>query len=411
MSSIIEKYRSLQQIGTISSSRAAAIEPVRHTGEDFGLRAVADGYMVREKAMPIAAFPELSGLFHLQSEDFVCIGKNSVLQEMRPQRVAFLDTETTGLAGGTGTYAFMIGLAFLRETHLQVKQFFMADPSQEKAMLQAVRDELQTVNGFVTFNGKAYDVPLLQSRMILNRIDWRATTFLHLDLMHACRRLWRPYTTDGRLQSMEETVLKLYRENDIAGELIPALYFESVRQHDPAALKPVFQHNVLDLVSMARLLVKAGQVFKPQSEEALFHRLGVARTYEYLGRFEQACAVCVPHESMSTEEKWQLLLRHARNLKRLQRYEEAAHVLNKLVDETSRFHMEPYIELAKLYEHRLFNLQEALQVTQRALHNIEIVNELHGRSDLDELQKEMAHRLSRIQSKLKKMDEKGTQSD
>lgn len=410
MSSIIEKYRSLQQIGTISS-RSDAIEPPRHTNEDFGLRAVAAGYMVREKEIPVAAFAELAGLFHLQSEDFVCIGKNSVLQEMRPQSVAFLDTETTGLAGGTGTYAFMIGLAFLRETHLQVKQFFMADPSQEKAMLQAVRDELQTVNGFVTFNGKAYDVPLLQSRMILNRIAWKPTNYLHLDLMHACRRLWRPFTMDGRLQSMEETVLKLFRENDIAGELIPALYFESVRQHDPAALKPVFQHNVLDLVSMARLLVKAGQVFKPESGEALFHRLGVARTYEYLGRFEQACAVCVPQESMSAEEKWQILLSHARNLKRLQRYEEAAHVLRKLVDETRRFQMEPYIELIKLYEHRLFNLNKALLVTQRALHHIEIVRELHDRSDLEQMQSEMAHRLNRIQSKLKKMNEKGTQCD
>jgi tetratricopeptide (TPR) repeat protein len=294
---------------------------------------------------------------------------------------------------------------------VQVKQFFMADPSQESAMLQAVRDAMQAGDGLVTFNGKSYDVPLLQSRMILNRIAWKSADFLHLDLMHACRRLWRPFAADGRLQSMEQTVLALYRENDIAGELIPALYFDSVRQRNPSALKPVFQHNVLDLISMARLLVKAGQVFAKPTAETLFHRIGVARTYEHLGRFEQACAVCMPQESMTADEKYQILLRHARNLKRLQRYDEAAHVLTKLVNESSRFLVEPYIELIKLYEHRLLDLSMALQFTQRALQNIAVVSELDDRADWEIIQQAMAHRMGRIQSKLKRMNEKGTQSD
>jgi uncharacterized protein len=407
MSTIAEKYRALQEIGTISSRPAVQTLYEQHVSEDFGLKAVADGYMLREKLIPFDAFSELATIHQLQPDDFVCIGKNSALQVMQPDQLVFLDTETTGLAGGTGTFAFMIGMALIRDHHLHIKQFFIADPSQEPAMLQAVDEELQAVNGLVTFNGKTYDIPLLQSRMILNRIDWKSTRYAHLDLLHTCRRLWRPFAADGRLQSMEETVLKLYRDNDIAGELIPALYFDSVRLRDPAALKPVFQHNVLDLVSMARLLVKAGLVFRQQEEESLFHRLGVARTFEYLGRFERACDVCVPQENMTSEERWQILLRHSRNLKRLQRYDESAQLLKKLLDEMSRFHVEPYVELIKLYEHRLFDLPAALLITQRVLQNIAIVRELHDNSDLDELQQDMVHRQNRIQNKIKKMQAQG----
>lgn len=407
MSSLADKYRALQQIGSIAGPPQTQPETETVASDDFGLKPMPAGYMLREKQVALATFPELEDVLQLQADDFVCIGKHPALQEMKPERTAFIDTETTGLAGGTGTYAFMIGLALVRDTYVHIKQYFMADPSQEPAMLLAVRDELRQVNGLVSFNGKAYDVPLLQSRMILNRIEWLSSEYTHLDMVHACRRLWRPFAADGRLQSMEATVLNLHRENDIPGELIPALYFDSVRQHNAAGLKPVFQHNVLDLLSLIRLLVCAARAFRMETSATPFYRLGMARTLEQLGRFEQACQVCVPQESMAEDDRRQLLLRRARNLKRLQRFQEAEQVWKTLLAETTHFPTEPYLELIKLYEHRLQDLPAALQMAQRALQHIAIVEELRDRSDLTDLQQDIQRRQTRIAGKIKRTIGKG----
>lgn len=407
MPSIADKYRALQHIGAIAGPPHTHLENETVAADNFGLKPMPAGYLLREKRVALATFPELDDALQLQADDFVCIGKHPALQVMRPERTAFIDTETTGLAGGTGTYAFLVGVALLRDTHVHIKQYFMADPSQEPAMLLAVQEELRQVNGLVSFNGKAYDVPLLHNRMVLNRIEWMPTAYAHLDMVHACRRLWRPFAVDGKLQSMEAMVLHLHRENDIAGELIPSLYFDSVRQHNPAGLKPVFQHNVLDLLSLVRLLVRAALTFRMETSETPFYRLGVARTLEQLGRFEQACQVCTPQESMAEEDRRQLMLRRARNLKRLRRYQEAEQVWKTLLDETNHFHTEPYLELIKLYEHRLQDFPAALQMAQRALQHIDIVKGLRDRSDLADLQQDLQQRQIRIAGKIKRTFGKG----
>jgi len=407
MSSLADKYRALQHIGTIAGPPQAQPEKDAVAADDFGLKPMPAGYMLREKRVAFTTFPELDDVLQLDADDFVCIGKHQALQVMKPERTAFIDTETTGLAGGTGTYAFMIGLALVRDTHVHIKQYFMADPSQEPAMLTAVLDELRQISGLVSFNGKAYDVPLLQNRMIINRIEWLSSGYAHLDMVHACRRLWRPFAADGRLQSMEATVLNLHRENDVPGELIPSLYFDSVRQRNPAGLKPVFQHNALDLLSLVRLLVRAARAFRMETSDTPFYRLGVARTLEQLGRFEQACQVCVPQENLAEDVRRQLLLRRARNLKRLRRYQEAEQAWKTLLAETTHFQAEPYLELIKLYEHRWQDFPAALQMAQRALQHMAIVKELRDRSDLAEFEQDIQQRQARITGKLYKTFGKG----
>ena len=178
------------------------------------------------------------------------------LRELPIESFAFLDTETSGLAGGTGTYAFLVGVArFAESGEFVLQQFFMRDPSEEPAMLEGLAQFLAPAHALVTFNGKAFDAPLLATRYRLHNIPIPFKDFAHLDLLPLARRLWRDRLESRTLKYLEENILQAPRTiEEVPGYEIPYLYFDYLRDGDARPLKGVFYHNAMDVVAMAALL-------------------------------------------------------------------------------------------------------------------------------------------------------------
>ncbi|HJX35663.1 MAG TPA: ribonuclease H-like domain-containing protein, partial [Dehalococcoidales bacterium] len=163
----------------------------------------------------------------------------------------FLDTETTGLAGGTGTMAFLIGLGWFEDGQFHIRQILARDFSEEKAALAYLGEIAVQKKFLVTFNGKAFDINLLTARFILNRLRSDLFSFPHLDLLHPSRRILGHRLENSRLATLEVEVLGVEREGDIPGWEIPQRYFDWLRHRDGRLLASIFEHNQLDLISMA----------------------------------------------------------------------------------------------------------------------------------------------------------------
>jgi len=180
-----------------------------------------------------------------------------------PARWLFLDTETTGLAGGTGTNAFLVGVAWWEAGGLQVEQFFMRDHDEEHAVLTALNERLAERGVLVTFNGKSFDWPLLETRFTMTRAIRPRAPAAHLDLLHPARQLWKLRLGSVRLSELERHVLGAERlgwsrQRDIDSALIPQIYFDYLRGASPEPLAGVFHHNQMDLRGLAAL---AGRIF------------------------------------------------------------------------------------------------------------------------------------------------------
>ncbi|MEW6490745.1 MAG: ribonuclease H-like domain-containing protein, partial [Thermodesulfobacteriota bacterium] len=182
------------------------------------------------------------------------------LGEVRePGEIAFLDTETTGLAGGAGTVPFLVGVArWSPGPGFRLAQLFLEDLDREAALLEALAEELRGVRCLVTYNGRCYDGPLLENRHVLSRRPWPLAGAAHLDLLHPARTLWRQAHGDCRLVTLEAGVLGHRRHGDVPGAEIPALYLDYLRRGADARLAAVFRHNRDDLLSLAGLLWAAG---------------------------------------------------------------------------------------------------------------------------------------------------------
>jgi uncharacterized protein YprB with RNaseH-like and TPR domain len=204
------------------------------------------------------------------------------------RRAVFLDTETTGLAGGTGTAAFLVGLGWVEGERFRVRQYFMRDYHEEAALLHGVAGELLRFERVVTFNGKMFDLPLLDSRFRLNRSRFPLAGATHLDLLHPARRLWKRRLESCRLQSLEAALLGLRRDGDIPGDQIPQVYFDWVRRRDARALARVFEHNRQDIVSLAALAVLACRWVEERLAEDPRDVFSLARVLERSRLFESS---------------------------------------------------------------------------------------------------------------------------
>ena len=204
------------------------------------------------------------------------------------RRAVFLDTETTGLAGGAGTAAFLIGLGWVEGERFRVRQYFMRDYHEEAALLHGLAEELRGFERVVTFNGKMFDLPLLDARFRLNRGRFPLGDAPHLDLLHPARRLWKARLESCRLQSLEAALLGLRRSGDIPGEEIPQVYFDWVRRRDARALARVFEHNRQDIVSLAALAVLACQWVEEARAEDARDVFSLARVLERARLYERS---------------------------------------------------------------------------------------------------------------------------
>jgi hypothetical protein len=280
----------------------------------------------------------------------------------------FLDTETTGLAGGTGTYVFLVGLAAWTGRTLRITQYFLGDLDGEAAFLHAVAEATAGVRRLVTYNGRTFDLPLLETRYLLARRSFWAADVAHQDLYPLARALWRARVADCRLTTLEGAVLGLDRGDDLPGALLPDLYFRYLRTRDASALPRVFRHNRWDLVALAALQARAETLLAgPDPRHDPRDGLAAARWLERRdpersAAFYRAALRASLPGVLRTRAAWRL----GTLVRRAGRPDEGLAIWEDAVARDPAPPVGLLLDLAKLYEHRRHDPAAALALTRRA---------------------------------------------
>jgi len=299
------------------------------------------------------------------------------IPDAAPHRWAFLDTETTGLAGGSGTYAFLIGVGRITTDGFRVKQFFMRDYVEEKSVLAALEAHLSEFDVMITYNGKAYDQPLLETRYRMCRHKPPFGRMEHLDLLFGARRLWKLRLESCRLVQLEQQILGVFREGDLPGELIPYVYFEYLRSREAQKLVPIFHHNAMDILTLACLTAVVPAAFRNTDVDALKSMgvrrgedlVGIARwllnageTEKSLELMKQAIDLGLP-DKLLFRSLWDVALLE----KKLVRPAAALKIYTELAGCRNDHRVDALEELSKYYEHEEKNYGVALEFARQAL--------------------------------------------
>ena len=310
--------------------------------------------------------------------------ERAILKAADPAQWLFLDTETTGLAGGTGTYAFLVGLAWWDAGGLQVEQFFMRDHAEEHSVLIEIARHLRARSVLVTFNGKSFDWPLLETRFRMTRAIDVPQFAAHLDFLHPARQLWRLELGSVRLAELERRVLDAEslgwsRQYDIDSSRIPEFYFDYLRGGPAEPLAGVFQHNRMDLRGLAAL---AGRIFRvlaqpdaiepsaatPLEQPTPLELYGVSNILNRRGEHARARTSYERALEAGLPELIDLRARHelARLAKRGRDFSSAAKLWHSLT-EGSIPSFEACEQLCIHYERRMGDFAEAARITRRAI--------------------------------------------
>ena len=293
------------------------------------------------------------------------IGEEFSELTIKPEECIFIDTETTGLSRGVGTVAFEVGVGEIMGSQIKITQMWMRDYDEEEDMLLRLNDLFAGKKAIVSFNGKSYDVPLLLSRFTLNRIHVSWRDLPQIDLLYPARRLYKLRLKQCNLGHLEEIVLGTHREGDIPGSEIPALWAEYLKTRQEDLLLRVFDHNLQDVQSMTYLFQKLYYAHKePDDQLHMEDVFSLGKVYDKAGRYDVAerCYVSVEAGSCRTMAGKAL----TRIYRKEHRTQDAVKLLENMIASGSGV-IFPYIELAKLYEHRLKEPKKALYYTDLAL--------------------------------------------
>lgn len=318
---------------------------------------------------------------------------------------AFVDAETTGLVGGTGTYAFLVGVGTFEGCSFRLRQFFLAHVGGEAAMLAAVAEVLASCRAIVSFNGRRFDLPLLETRFTLSRESPAALGLPHLDLLYPARRLFGRRLSSCRLTFLEEALLGVQRRDDLPSWLIPSLYFNYVRAGRAEPLSAVFHHNALDILSLVALLAHLGALTGGEPPADPDDCLSLARWDDSQGRLADAVQLYETALGCSTkgDARTVALRRLARLYQRLGRWGDFARVMQEEVrgDRPSSHRLEALVELAKLEEHHCRDYAAAETLAQRALALAELMTSRGSPPAVPMLSREaLQHRLWRLRRRV-----------
>jgi uncharacterized protein YprB with RNaseH-like and TPR domain len=292
-----------------------------------------------------------------------------------PAHWLFLDTETTGLMGGTGTYPFLVGIAWWDAGGLQVEQFFMRELSEEHALLVTLAERMAARPVLVTFNGKSFDWPLLETRYRMTRSLKPSTPRAHLDFLHPARNLWRIRLGSVRLAELEKHILGWNRGADLISEMIPQFYFDYLRGGSPEPLVQVFLHNQMDLRGLAGLASRIiALLADPESHHSTdgLELFGVSRLCERRGEtararkhYAQSLAAELPAETDRAARR-----SLARLAKRAGDLPLACQLWESILG-NSREGLEAYEQLAIHYEHEADDSRRAAALVRAALSELQ----------------------------------------
>jgi uncharacterized protein len=324
-----------------------------------------------------------------------------------PDQWLFLDTETTGLSGGSGTYAFLVGIAWWEGGGLEIEQFFMREYSEERPLLFVLRERIAEHPVLVTFNGKSFDWPLLETRYRMSRKISVPTLRAHLDFLHPARNLWRLRLGSVRLSELERHVLGWDRGADLLSGLIPQIYFDYLRGGPPERLVPVLNHNQMDLRGLAALSSRILSLLSDAENlgQDGLELFGVSRICEKRGEetrarnlYEKSIASFLPTETDRVARR-----SLARLAKRQGDFELACELWKGALG-NSRHGYEAYEQLAIYYERTARDPERAREFVQQALDELRRAIQLGeiAPGPYREIKARFDHRMERLERKSKR---------
>ncbi len=351
--------------------------------------AASDGEcLVRRAEKPAGEMglpPVLSGevLRLMQGKDFPDIDR---------ERLLFLDTETTGLSGGAGTVAFLVGVGFFEGDTYHLEQYLMRDYNEELSVLSRTAERMRAHPVLCTFNGITFDLPLIRSRAVMQRMRLPGEEG-HIDLLHTSRRVWRMRLKKCTLKTIEEEILGLRREDDLPGALVPETYFRFLKTRDLSLLEGILEHNGQDIDTLPVLLgllmrIHADPLSLRESEDLY----SMGRIHERRGMNEEACK-CY---RAAGQKGLQFLSRTrlAEIYRRQGRFSDAADEYEGAL--RKRQSASVHIALAKIYEHRLRDYEKAAEHTSRAMMLTDSADEA--------TEEALIRRMRRLREKMKKAE-------
>ena len=341
--------------------------------------------------------PAEKGLESLRLDALSMMGFDGQRFDIR--RAVFIDTETTGLSGGAGTVAFLIGTGYVENERFVVKQYLMPDYSAEAEMLEALKRDMARFETAIHFNGRRFDMPLIAERCVMKRIEDFTRDLWQLDLLYPARSVWKLRIGSCRLTHIESAILGMPERDDIPGSEIPAKYFESVRTGNIDLLRDVVDHNRQDIVTLTTLLVTLEKMYAaPEEVSEQIDIFSLGKVFERQGEYRVArhlyLKASVPRATMTAKDltygkyagEANLRLYHIE--RRNGDYEKCEQTLLNMVKRRQHTDL-ARLELCKLYEHRLRRYSDALKQCRILLDKAN-----------EEEKPALTKRYSRIQTKL-----------
>ena len=319
--------------------------------------------------------------------------------DISPEEVLFIDTETTGLSGGVGTYVFLIGVAKYKGDILNFAQFFLQDPAHESSQLAALNEFISNAKLIVSYNGKSFDLPRIKTRYRLHGWPDPFAEIYHIDLLHIARRLWKAHLPGCTLGDLEHHLLGLQRDSiDIPGWQVSEHFYEYLRSGDPTPLKGVFYHNEIDVISLAALLEYISErLSSPLKKKFLEEQdlVSIGKYFFSIGNTSMAIQVLkktLAITDLSDEIMLDSRLTLAAAYKKKGEYKKAAPLWLECSSSSS---LHALVELAKYAEHKLGDYDEAIHWTLTSLDNLDLL----PRHKQKQIANQLDHRLGRLKKK------------
>jgi uncharacterized protein len=353
--------------------------------------------------IPIAGGLKISG------EVLALLSRDRSFADLDLSTALFLDLETTGLSGGVGVIPFLVGLGYFRDDRFRVSQFFLGDLAEEERLIRELEQFFAQLDfrSVVTFNGKAFDLPLLETRFILHRKVLPLSGLPHLDFLFSARSLWSHKHESCRLYHLAQQILEADREEDIPSAEIPHRYFEFLRTGEFSLIEPILYHNQEDLLSLLGVVISGAAVFSEEKEDELelvadaMDLFGAAKLLERTGESERSARFMRRALEGRLSEEIAVLakMKLASHFKKNRDWAKAVSLWQEM---TPLNQPTCYRELAIYYEHRERDYEKARRAAEEGL------TAATGTSR--SLEKDFSHRLERLKHKIeRKRKEKETE--
>jgi uncharacterized protein YprB with RNaseH-like and TPR domain len=350
---------------------------------------------------------KLSSGLEIKGNILTCLSKESAFENLDLSTALFIDLETTGLSGGSGVVAFLVGLGFYRDDKFYVAQFFLGELAEEEKMIQELGQFFSQMNfqSVVTFNGKGFDMPLLETRFILHKQPFILSELPHLDFLFPARSLWRHKHESCRLYHLAREVVEADRSEDIPSAEIPWRYFEYLNTGNFDLIEPILYHNQEDILSLLGVIIVGSFFFSDEKKQKFTDAMdlyGAGRVMENVGEVEKSVHFFkrALEEGLSDELSLSAKKKISYYFKKNQEWKNAVSLWKEMTssDTQSKDQLCSFRELAMYLEHKEKKYEEARKIAEEGY-----VLSLDFSSYFE---KDFTHRRERLKRKIQRQKEK-----